>query len=191
VSLVSDMPLASLVLFSLGGLWLAIWRTGWRWWGIGPMLVGVVLAFVAPKPDMLVAPDAVTIAVRGDDGLLHFLRKPKNNFVARQWLERDGDSRAVADAIGIAGVRCDALGCVVNRSPMIAAGTRPEALLEDCVRAMVVINAAIGACKAPGIFIDGRMAADGQGWSIRLSPLSATSVRERRGDRPWVAKPVP
>ena len=188
VSLVKVMPLASLVLIALGGLWLAIWRTAWRWWGFGSMLVGVVLAFLAPKPDMLVAADATTIAVRGEDGLLHFLRKPKNNFVARQWLQRDGDSRAVAEAVGMPGTRCDGLGCVVNRPPMIASGLRPEALLEDCVRAVVVINAAVGPCKGPAVFIDGKQAADGQGWSIRLSPLSATSVRKWRGDRPWVAK---
>jgi competence protein ComEC len=154
------------------------------------MLIGVVLAFVAPRPDMLVAPDAVTIAVRGEDGLLHFLRKPKNNFVARQWLQRDGDSRDVAQAIGMPKMRCDGLGCVANLPPMIAAGVRPEALLEDCARAVVVINSAMGPCKGPAVFIDGKQAADGQGWSIRLSPAFATSVRAWRGDRPWVARAV-
>jgi len=190
VSLVSAMPLWSLVLISLGGLWLAIWRTGWRWWGAVPIAAGVVLAFVAPRPDVLVAPDATTIAARGEDGLLHFLRKPRNNFVARQWLQRDGDSRAVAQAIGMPGARCDGLGCVVNRPPVIASGLRPEALWEDCARAIVVINAAVGPCKGPQLFLDGKQVADGQGWSIRLSPLSATSVRAWRGDRPWVAKAV-
>ncbi len=190
VSLVSAMPLASLVLFALGGLWLAIWRSGWRWWGAAPMLAGVILAFAAPKPDVLVAADAVTIAVRGEDGRLHFLRKPKNNFVARQWLQRDGDSRVVAQAVGMPKLRCDGLGCPVNLPPMIAAGIRPEALLEDCARAVVVINSSMGPCNGPAVFIDGKQAADGQGWSVRLSPASATSVRAWRGDRPWVARAV-
>ena len=191
VSLVSAMPMSALVLISLGGLWLAIWRTGWRWWGFGPMLAGVILAFVAPKPDMLVAPDAATIVVRGEDGLLHFLRKPRNNFVARQWLQRDGDSRDVADAIGMPGTRCDGLGCVVNRPPVIASGLRPEALLEDCARAVVVINTATGPCNGPQVFIDRTQAAGGQGWSLRLSSsTSAISVRDWRGMRPWVAEAV-
>jgi competence protein ComEC len=188
VSLVSAMPLAALVLMALGGLWLAIWRKHWRWWGAAPMLIGVILAFLAPRPDMLVASDAVTIAVRGDDGLLHFVRKPRNSFVAREWLKRDGDSRDLAQAIGMPGLRCDGLGCVVNRPPVIAAGVRPEALAEDCARAVVVINAAIGPCNGPVVVIDQKMAADGQGWSITLlSPPSATSVRAWRGMRPWVA----
>lgn len=180
-----------LELMALGGLWLAIWRLRWRWWGAAPMLAGVMLAFFAPRPDILVASDAVTIAVRGDDGLLHFVRKPGNNFVAREWLKRDGDSRELAQAIGMPGLRCDGLGCVVNRPPVIAAGLRPEALAEDCGRAVVVINAATGRCKGPAVVIDQKAAEDGQGWSISLSsPPSSRSVRAWRGDRPWVARPA-
>ena len=191
VSLVSAMPLSALVLMVLGGLWLAIWRRGWRWWGSAPMLAGVILAFFAPRPDMLVASDAVTIAVRGNDGLLHFVRKPRNNFVAREWLKRDGDSREPAQAIGMTGLRCDGLGCIVNRPPLIAAGVRPEALAEDCARAVVVINTAMGPCKGPAVVIDQKKAADGQGWSIALSsPPVATSVRDWRGERPWVADAI-
>jgi len=140
---------------------------------------------------MLVARDGQTIAVRGHDGLLHFLRKPKDRFAAREWLKRDGDGRDIADAVGLLGLRCDGLGCVVNRPPVIAAGLKPEALWEDCARATVVINAAQGDCKGPAIVIDQMAAADGQGWRIALSsPPTATSVRAWRGDRPWVVSPL-
>ena len=84
VSLASAMPLAALVLMVLGGLWLAIWRQRWRWWGAAPLLAGALLAWFAPLPDMLVARDGQTVAVRGNDGLLHFLRKPKDKFVKEQ-----------------------------------------------------------------------------------------------------------
>ncbi len=189
VSLSSAMPLSALVLVSLGGLWLAIWRKSWRWWGGLALLAGALLAGFAPQPDMLVARDAMTIAVRGSDGLLYFLRKPKDKFAVREWLKRDGDGRDIADAVGMPGLRCGGLGCVVNRPPMIAAGLRPEALAEDCARASVVISTATGNCKGPAIVIDQKSAADGQGWEITLSsPPTAVSVREWRGDRPWVAK---
>ena len=36
-----------------------------------------------------------TVAIRGADGLLHFVRKPKDRFVAREWLRRDGDGRDI------------------------------------------------------------------------------------------------
>ena len=74
VSLAPAMPLSALLLISLGGLWLAIWRRGWRWWGTAPLLLGALLAWRAPLPDMLVASDAMTIAIRRWP--LHFVRKP-------------------------------------------------------------------------------------------------------------------
>ena len=52
---------------------------------------------------MLVAGDGETIAIRGDDGRLAFLRKPKDKYAARDWLRRDGDSRDIEDAVGMAG----------------------------------------------------------------------------------------
>jgi competence protein ComEC len=187
VTLAPAMPLAALLAMSLGGLWLAIWRRGWRWWGLGPLLLGAVWAWRAPLPDMLVASDGVTIAIRGDDGLLHFVRKPADKFAARDWLRRDGDARDIEDAIGLPGLKCDGLGCVVKGKLLIAASLRPEALLEDCARAQVVISAAAAHCNGPALVIDRDAAATGEGWRITLSsPPTAVSVRDYRGNRPWV-----
>jgi competence protein ComEC len=187
VSQVAAMPVSALVAVALGGLWLVIWRTRLRWWGLLPAALGVVLAMRAAAPDMLVAPDAVTVAIRGDDGRLHFARKPKDKFIAQDWLRRDGDSRDIADAIGMPGLKCDGVGCAVKRDGVqIALPLRPEALDEDCVRAVVLVSAVKADCKGPAVLID--QAKAGQGWRITLSPLHAQSVRDARGDRPWVAK---
>jgi competence protein ComEC len=192
VSLAPAMPLSALLVISLGGLWLAIWRRGWRWWGLGPLLLGAVMAWRAPLPDMLVAGDAATIAIRGDDGLLHFVRKPQDKYAARDWLRRDGDGRDIEDAVGLPGLRCDGVGCVMMKGKLlIAASLRPEALLEDCARAQVLISTAVAAnCKGPAVVIDQK--AVGEGWRITLSPMpTAVSVRDYRGDRPWVASESP
>jgi competence protein ComEC len=197
VSLAPAMPLSALLLISVGGLWLAIWQKRWRWLGLAPMALGALLAWFHPRPDMLVAPDAATIAIRGDDGLLHFVRKPLDKYAARDWLRRDGDGRDIADAVGLPGLQCDGLGCVVTRKILIAAslrpliiaaGLRPEALAEDCLRAKVVVSAAQAArCKGPAVVIDQRAAEQGEGWRVTLSPTpTAVSVRALRGERPWV-----
>ncbi|HWA90323.1 MAG TPA: hypothetical protein VG889_09830, partial [Rhizomicrobium sp.] len=141
-------------------------------------------------PDMLVAPDGETVAVRGADGRLHFLRPPADKFIARAWLRRDGDSRDIAQAVGMEGLRCDALGCVVTRKGVtIAASMRAEALADDCQRAQLVVSAVtVRNCKGPALVIDREAANAGQGWEITLSsPPRAQSVREWRGSRPWVA----
>jgi competence protein ComEC len=187
VSLAPAMPLSALLVISLGGLWLAIWRRGWRWWGLAPLALGAVMAAAAPLPDMLVAGDAATIAIRGDDGRLHFVRKPRDKYAARDWLRRDGDARDIEDAVGLPGVTCDGVGCVVRKGKfLIAASLRPEALLEDCARAQVLVSTAAAVnCKGPAVVIDRK--AVGEGWRVTLSsPPTAISVRDYRGNRPWV-----
>ncbi len=187
VSLAPAMPLSALLAMVAGGLWLVIWRRGWRWLGLAPLALGVVLAWTAPAPDMLVASDAATIAIRGADGLLHFVRKAKDKYAARDWLRRDGDGRDIGDAVGMPGLTCDAEGCVVKGKVLIAAPLRPEALADDCERAAVLVSAVAADCKGPAVVIDPKSAAMGEGWRITLSsPPTATSVRDYRGERPWV-----
>ena len=189
VSLSAAMPLSALVAISLGGLWCAIWRTRLRWFGLLPMALGVGLAVLAPLPQMLVAPDARTIAIRGDDGRLHFVRKPSDKFIAREWLRRDGDGRDIADAVGMPGLRCDGVGCAVMRGGVtVAMSLRPEALAEDCAQAQVVVSAVAAGCRGPGVLIDRNAAAAGEGYQVTLSPLTAQSVRQSRGERPWLPK---
>ena len=189
VTLAPAFPLAALVLIALGGLWLVIWRRAWRWFGVLPMLVGILLAVMAPRPDLLIAPDARTIALRGDDGLLHFPRPPKDRFAASRWLVRDGDRRDPRQAIGLADTRCDGLGCVTRqRGIIIAIGQRSEALAEDCTQADIVINAAPAiACEKPRLVLGAREIAAAGGYAITLSPLRAQSINAGRGFRPWVS----
>ena len=87
--------MAALVILSLGGLWTLIWRQAWRWLGLGAMAAGVGVALAAPAPDILVARDAVTVAVRGSDGLLRLVRPAGDDYSAGEWLKRDGDGRDV------------------------------------------------------------------------------------------------
>ncbi len=190
VTLAPAMPLAALILMSLGGLWLVVWQRRWRWWGLAPLLIGCVWAYVSPRPDMLVAPDAETVAIRGADSLLHFVRKPKDKFIAREWLRRDGDGRDIGEAVGDPAIHCDGVGCVAKSKVLVAVSQKPEALADDCAMAQVVVSAAAAPdCKGPAVVIDRDAAAKGQGWRIVLSPAPyAKSVRGYRGARPWVAK---
>jgi competence protein ComEC len=190
LSLAPAMPLSALIAISFGGLWLAIWRGPVRAWGVAPLLAGAALALAAPRPDMLVAADAQTVAIRGGDGLLHFLRPPKDRFAAQEWLRRDGDGRMLRDAVGLPGLRCDEYGCAMGGKTNIAAAWRPEALGKDCTRAAVLISAVPGRCRGPVLTIDRTMAQRDGGYRITLSAVPAAfSVREARGTRPWSAIP--
>ena len=191
VTVTRAFPLAALNLIALGGLWLLIWQRPWRWAGLLPMLGGVALAIAAPRPDLLVASDARTVALRGADGLLHFPRPPKDRYVAQRWLVRDGDNRDWRQAVGFSPMNCDGMGCVVRRDGLvIALSLRPEALYEDCSKANIVISAAPATgCIGPGLALGSREAAAAGGYWVRFAPLQALGVNRWRGIRPWVARP--
>jgi competence protein ComEC len=187
VTVTPAFPVFALGLMALGGLWLAIWRLSWRWLGLLPLLAGIVLAWTAPRPDILIAGDARTIAVREQDGRLAFLRKPKDKYAARSWLQRDGDARA-PNEVPLIG-RCDGLGCVAQVAGVtVAASLRPQALTEDCRRAALVISAAEAVeCNGPALVLDAKALAQAGGYAITLTPrINAVSVNAWRGQRPWV-----
>jgi competence protein ComEC len=183
VSLVRAFPVEALALISLGGLWVLIWRRSWRWWGLAPMAGGLLWALLSPVPDILVADDAMTIALRASDGRLYFPRPPKDSFAASRWLQRDGDARNFRDLPLIG--RCDSLSCVVS-SPdgIIAMPTHAEALDEDCARAAILIaSMSVTNCSGPKLVLDATAITQGEGYAIRDG--KAESVRDWRGARPW------
>ena len=180
------MPMAALLLLVLGGLWLLLWRGGQRWAGLAAIAAGVLVAQLARGPDMLVAQDAATVAIRASDGKLYFLGRPQNRFVAGAWLRRDGDARSPAEAQGLG--RCDSQGCVVTTPAGLAVlSRRPEALAEDCARAVLLVSTSAANCIGPRLILDGANAARDQGYALRFMPtLDVQTVRDWRGERPWV-----
>jgi competence protein ComEC len=192
VSIVSAWPVAALVLISAGGLWIAFWRPRWRWLGLVPVLAGIVVAWLAPAPDLLIAGDARTIAVRGADGLLRFTRAPADEYSAAEWLKRDGDARTLPVAIAGPhdGVRCDAYGCIarLGGGHVIATVARADALAEDCANAAIVVTAfpARGACVGPKLAVDRFDTARHGAYAVWLGKsLTVETVEDARGQRPW------
>ena len=191
VSTVAAMPISALVMLSLGGLWILLWRSAWRWLGLLPMAISVVLIFTAKLPDLLVSRDGLTVAVRQSDHRLELLRKAKDEYSASEWLKRDGDSRTPDEAVAHAPVaRCDEFGCITHapNGMTIAAGSRIEALAEDCARADIVITPSPPRwlCQQPKLVIGRHDIAFGGGHAIWFGDkINYESVEGERGDRPW------
>jgi competence protein ComEC len=186
VTMARAFPVGALALMALGGLWLAIWRRAWRMWGVVPIVLGMVWALIAPAPDILVADDARTLAIRGTDGLFYFPRPPKDSFAASRWLARDGDARDFHAALG--GGKCDGESCVIKApdGSLIAAPFRPEALADDCAHAAILISVMpVGNCMGPKLVLDSKTISRDGGYAITNGiPFS---VRAWRGERPWSA----
>lgn len=192
VSITAAWPVSAIVLMSFGGLWIAIWRVRWRWLGVLPLIAGVAVILFARQPDLLIARDGMTVAIRGGDGALRLLRKPSDKFSAAEWLKRDGDDRDYTDAIATPrdGVNCDAEGCVA-RTPkglLVAAASRPMALADDCAAADIVVSAVPtrGLCMGPKLVIDRFDVARNGAYAVWFGkPLRVENVRDMRGARPW------
>ncbi len=192
VSVMPAWPVSALVLVTLGGLWLGLWRRHWRWFGIVPLLAGIAVAYLTPQPDLLVARDGLTVAIRAPDGALKLFREAKDGFSAAEWLRRDGDGRDVGDAVATTrdGVHCDALGCIARTSAgmIVADVARVDALAEDCASAAIVVSAVPTRhkCAGPKLVIDRFDVARNSGYAVWFGPpLRVETVAQDRGVRPW------
>jgi competence protein ComEC len=196
VSVMPAWPVSALVLVSLGGLWLGLWRRSWRWLGFAPMLLGVAVAYLTVPPDLLIARDGLTVAIRAPDGALKLFRKSKDKYSAAEWLKRDGDAREPEDALATPadGVRCDAYGCIARTASGLAIANvfRVDAFREDCAANTILVTAipTRRRCQGPQLVIDRFDVARTNGYAIWLgSPLKVETVEEYRGVRPWSARP--
>ena len=124
---------------------------------------------------------------RGTDGRLYFPVPPKDHYAAERWLLRDGYGRPWGDAVN-RNLSCDGMGCIAHQDGLtIALSARPEALDQDCVRADLVISAVqLFSCEGPRLVLDAKKITSGGVYALRLAPLSAVSINQTRGARPWV-----
>src|SRR5690606_26786659 len=86
VTLLPTMPTYGLIVASLGGLWLALWRRRWRLLGVPAIVLGLAAGLLYRPPDVLVSGDARLMAVRGADGELILSSARAGRFSAENWL---------------------------------------------------------------------------------------------------------
>ena len=132
-----------LIAASAGLILLGLLRSPLRWSGAVLLVVASVWALLVPQPDVLISADGRNVAVRGGDGRLHLMHSAKDAFLVKEWLAADADARTATDASLGEGVSCDPSGCVVQGpgGAFVALATRPEALVDDCERAALIVTA--------------------------------------------------
>lgn len=195
--LVASAPMASLALVTLGGLWMALWRGSWRFWGAAPLLLGLALWGSGTRPDVLIDRDGALAAVRTQGGVLA-LTAARPAYAAGQWLRRDGDARSAKEAAATPGMRCDSLGCAYREAgrPVIAFPATLDAVAADCeVAEVVVARVSIPRrmreeCAARVIIDRLALWRDGA-TALHFRPDGSIGIetsRQARGARPWVQR---
>jgi competence protein ComEC len=178
-----------LIAGSLGLILMGLLRSPLRWSGAVVLMFAMVWAVAATRPDIMVSGDGRNIAVRGRDGRLHLMRTAKDAFLIKEWLAADADPRSADDPSLADGVSCDEAGCVVpaQDGAMVAQALRPDALTDDCTRAVLIVavRAAPGNCAA-AVIDQGRLRRQG-GLTLRRNgrDFAIEAVRPKGLDRPW------
>lgn len=188
-AMVRAWPASALAIMVLGGLWIALWRQKWRWFGVAPIAAAILLIVADRPPDLLIARDLQSAAIRGPDGRLVVIGARPDGYTASQWLIRDGDRRDLATAR--AASHCDESGCAGSggQGRVVAIPAATSALPDDCLRARIVISTIPlhGNCSGPGLLVD-------RSDTLRNGAMSITfygntkivdTVAAGRGDRPW------
>jgi competence protein ComEC len=191
---VTSFGTGPLILATLGLLLICLLKTPLRWSGCLFVALAVAAALRTPLPDVLVAADGRSFAMRGANGKLALHRAGSDAFAMREWLAADADGRDVTDRGLGQGIACDPTGCIGKLADgrLVAYDVAPEAVEEDCRRAAIVVTAkdAPPDCSA---FVVGRALWRSRGaLSLRRDGgdgFIIDAARPENFDRPWAPRP--
>lgn len=189
--MVSAGPGWVLGLAAFGGLWLCLWRRVWRFFGLVPLAVALVLLVGAPwrPPTILIKDRGAMIGVYSDGRLETTSGRP--GFETRVWRRRagipeDGTGRARAR-----GFTCDPLGCVFDAPDIgtVAWSRTAQSLSEDCLHADFIVTRirVPDACLTPRLILGPPELRPGGAIAIWVEGTNQKTVYSRhlRGVRPW------
>ena len=170
-------------------LLIGLLKTPLRWSGIVLAAVASVWMMRVPVPDVLVANDGRTFAVRGVDGRLAFHHTGGDSFAIREWLAADADGRDARDHALGQGIACDPSGCTgkLPDGTRVAYAMAPDAFADDCREAVLVVALRPAPPDCAAMVIDRNMLRGRGALALRRTPsgFAITSARAVGFDRPW------
>jgi competence protein ComEC len=197
------IPAPAFALGAAGGLWLALWRSGARWWGLVPILAAGLIAARAPLPDLLISADGRHVAMRLPDGRLAHSRQRVGDYVIGNWAESVGSDAGAAQWWGLLpNARCSADACIADiardgrRWRVLATTSRDyiaRPLFEPACAAadIVVADRRLPAwCRPRWLKLDAAALASSGAVTIILADGAVTTAAASTGDRPWQARPA-
>jgi competence protein ComEC len=193
------LPLWAVVVFTLGGCWLCLWRRGWRWWGVIPMVAALASMAFARPPDLLVDGRGDGMALRTAEGRL-LLNGKGGRILKDTWTRRagpDAPERWPKKSSSRDGrLRCDETGCLWRHDGRVVALVKDEDNPEKaCAGADIVVSSVPlrGTCRGARVIVD-RFDLWRRGpHALWLGPDGARieTVAGWQGDRPWAWRPHP
>jgi competence protein ComEC len=201
VALLPAMPAAAFGLMAAGGLWICLWRTRWRRWGMIPVAAGALWALLTPAPDLIVTGDGRHLAMRTADGRLAILRSRAGDYVRDTLAEAGGNEPDFLDLETLPDAACSDALCVATleqggrRWRLLATRSRHTVAWAEMVRACAEADIIVAdrnlprGCTPRWLRADRSFLARTGGLSIRLGdPPAVATVAERVGRHPWAPR---
>ncbi|MEZ5753153.1 MAG: ComEC/Rec2 family competence protein [Paracoccaceae bacterium] len=186
---VPDPPGWMLPTLALGGLWVLLWPAWPRFVGLVPVAVALWFWGASPRPTVLVAEGGALVGVMTDSGRV-LSRARGAGFVARLWLENDGDAVAQPVAAARPGMtpRDGGVAFLVDGAPWVHLTGRAglAALAGACQPGVtVVIDRPVAEAAHACRVLDAAILSDRGAMAI-LSDGSEYFADESSGQRLWV-----
>ena len=200
VALLPAMPAAAFALMVAGGLWICLWRTSWRRWGLVPVAAGALWALATPAPDLIVTGDGRHLALRTADGELALLRPRAGDYVRDLLAEASGAEPDFLELESLPNAACSPDLCAADldrngrRWRLLATRTRNIVRWDEMIRACAGADIIVSdrrlprACTPRWLRADRDLLARTGGLAIRLgdSP-DVDTVAALVGHHPWAA----
>jgi competence protein ComEC len=190
---VTSFGTGPLLLATAGLLLICLLKTPLRWSGVAFVVLAIIFAARTPEPDILVAADGRTFAVRGADGRLAFHRSGGDTFAIHEWLAADADGRDVRDPGLGEGIACDPSGCIGKLADgrLVSYALAPDAFEEDCRRTAIIVVTRDAPPNCAATVIGRSLWRERGALALRRdgSSFAIDSARAPNFDRPWAPRP--
>lgn len=193
------LPVRGLAVIAAGGLWLCLWRGGWRRWGLAAIALGLATMALTRPPDILLAEGGRFLAVRAPDGNYRVSTGYGEKFARAIFAEETGEGLSewprqpdpVRDGLSCAGALCRYRA----RGRRVLILTGRAALPPDCGGAdAIVARVPAGLrCRKLVPVVDRIDSWRRGALALWLDPagIAIESANGTRGARPWVPRPRP
>lgn len=178
-----------LPLFTLGALWLILWRGRVQWAGVVPVLAALMLWLGAERPLLLISGDGKLLGLDGPEGRALSAARG-GGFAAENWLQNDGDlieQKAAAERPGFTGPKGERWFDLAGvRAVALSRKGAAAKLTEACAAADLVILAEEVETRPEGCgLIDARMLLATGPLAIRLQGDGLRIERTKQAARLW------
>lgn len=200
VTLMPQISRATMGVFAIGALWLALWQGRVRLLGFAPILLAMAMIAATPVPDILVSRDGRQVGlVAMDSGTrrLLSLRDSRSDYTRDNLIELAGHAGELVPITDWPGAQCSEAFCLMTiaragrewRVLMARNGIRIEerALAAACARSDIVIAERYlpYSCRPHWLKADRRMLYQTGGLAIYLERALIRSVAEDQGAHGW------